>query len=144
MEITKKALEAGPRSARQSPPRYPVEREPADLAAFAGFSDLWNSAEVSAKIGWRDPVLALAGKDMVNHIEKMKHLDGKTVFFLDLTLQSVLEGLTELNASSGKLPGVALVACMIAAAGKEDLSGLVEDDGAGADTDIIDTLLHGP
>lgn len=87
-------------------------------------------------------MLSLAGKDVVNHIKKVEDGNGKAVFFADLADQGLFKRLAELDAAAGKFPAVTFIAGFCSAACQEDLSAGIENDGTGADADVVSTLDH--
>src|SRR5512143_678966 len=96
------------------------EGEPADVVALMGFKDARRAVLVSAEVGGGDPVLPLAGKDVVHHIEKLDDLDGKAILLVDLADEGVLKGLAELDTAAGEFPFFAFVPGFGAASGKEE------------------------
>ncbi len=106
------------------------------------FKDAGCAVLVSAEIGGGDPMLALLRKNMVHHIKKLKDLDSESILLADLPDARALQRLAELDAPAWEFPFLALVPRLFAAPGKKEVSLCVQNDGANANTDVIDASLH--
>lgn len=87
-------------------------------------------------------MLALFRQNVIHHIEQRTYLDLHAIFFTNFAFQRVGQAFAEFNAAAGELPQPAFVFGQRTAAGQKQLFPLVDDDGAHANPNVIDSAFH--
>ncbi len=88
-------------------------------------------------------MLVLMGNKVIDHIEKPFNRDIKAEFLANLPDQCIWKPFAELDAATGELPFLSLVAGILPSLGKEKPAVSMYDDRTNAYTDVVDAFSHG-
>ncbi len=87
-------------------------------------------------------MLMFGRNDVIDHIEESVDDDFDAVFLTNFPKKCFLEGLTELNCATWKLPLSAFVAGEGSSFREKDLGVGINDDSASTDADVVNAFSH--